>query len=269
MTPYFKDETTTIYLADNREALPLLPSGSVDMVFTSPPYNLRNGNRFHMGHAGSNRPGADLADGYTSHADDLPFDDYVAWQKSTLSECWRLLSDRGAIYYNHKPRVQFKQLQTPLALNPALPLRQIIIWVGSAGINYSPSHYMPAHEWILIFAKEGFTLRDRSASGVGDVWRIQPETGNAHPAPFPVELPKRAIETTTAEVILDPFMGSGTVGVACAIQGRKFIGIEIEKSYCDLAVARIRRAKGIAVDLPKLNVRHVDTPLFDNVETAA
>lgn len=64
-------------------------------------------------------------------------------------------------------------------------------------------------------------------------------------------------------MVLDPFMGSGTTGVACAILKRKFVGIEIEQSYCDLAVARIKRAKGIGCDVPRLNRKpEAYAPLF-------
>jgi site-specific DNA-methyltransferase (adenine-specific) len=260
---YYEDETTTIYLADNREALPLLPSESVDMVFTSPPYNKRTGNNFRVGHGGSSWKRAALAEGYESYDDAMPYEKYVLWQKSFLSEYWRVIGDSGAIYYNHKPRVQYGKLQTPLDLNPGLPVRQIVIWDRGGGYNYGEGFYMPACEWVVIFAKDGFALRDKSASAVGDVWRIAPETNTPHPAPFPLELPKRALETTTAEVILDPFMGSGTVGVACAIQGRKFIGIELSREYCDYAIARIKRAKGIPTDLPALNRCETENlPLF-------
>jgi site-specific DNA-methyltransferase (adenine-specific) len=242
VTPYYEENGITIYCADSREVLPYLQEGSVDLVLTSPPYNLSNGNRFHMGHKGSSRPGAAISKGYASHGDDMPYEKYVDWQQGILRECWRLLSDEGAIFYNHKPRVQFKALQTPLALNPGLPLRQIIIWAGGGGVNYSESHYMPAHEWILVLAKEAFKLRDRSASGVGDVWRIPPEIGSKHPAPFPLRLALRAIETTPAKTVLDPFCGSGTTLRAAKDLGRSCIGIEIEERYCEIAAERLRQS---------------------------
>ena len=185
----------------------------------------------------------DLSNGYNSHNDAMPYEEYVQWQKNVLLECWRTLSDTGAIYYNHKPRVQNGILQTPLELNPGLPLRQIIIWERNGGINFSPSFYLPTHEWILIFAKPAFRLRDKKASGAKDIWKVGQERGNPHPAPFPVELPKIAIETTNAKVILDPFMGSGTTGVACINTNRKFIGIEKDEGYFKIAQDRIQKAQ--------------------------
>ena len=233
-----------LYQGDCLEVMKTIPEGSVDMVFTSPPYNLgvSSGGGFPKGKSKGKWSGGDLSSGYTSHSDDMPYEEYVQWQKSVLLECWRTLSDTGAIYYNHKPRVQSGILQTPLELNPGLPLRQIIIWERNGGINFSPSFYLPTHEWILIFAKPAFRLRDKKASGAKDIWKVGQERGSPHPAPFPVELPKIAIETTNAKVILDPFMGSGTTGVAAKNLNRDFIGIEMDEGYFKIAKERIEKA---------------------------
>ena len=234
-----------LYQGDCLEVMKNIPEGSVDMVFTSPPYNLgiSSGGGFPKGKSKGKWSGGDLSNGYTSHSDNMPYEEYVQWQKSILLECWRTLSDTGAIYYNHKPRVQSGILQTPLELNPGLPLRQIIIWERNGGINFSPSFYLPTHEWILIFAKPAFRLRDKKASGAKDIWKVGQERGNPHPAPFPVELPKIAIETTNAKVILDPFMGSGTTGVAAKNLNRDFIGIEMDEGYFKIASSRIADAE--------------------------
>ncbi len=229
-----------LHLGDCLEVMRSLPSNSVDLIFTSPPYNLgtsTTGSRFPEGNGQWGKP--PLADGYASHDDAMPYAEYVSWQKEVLSECWRLLTDKGAIYYNHKPRVQSGVLQTPLDLNPNLPVRQIVIWKRSGGFNFNASFYLPTHEWVVIFAKPDFRLRDRKASGAKDVWEVAQEMKNEHPAPFPVALPMIALETTTAQVILDPFAGSGTVGVACARMGRKFIGIELDPGYHKSASERI------------------------------
>lgn len=228
-----------LYNGDCLEVMKSLPSASVDLIFTSPPYNLGGSTNKGFPKSKSKWSGGGLANGYATHDDALPYDEYVSWQKEVLLESWRLLTDTGAIFYNHKPRIQNGILQTPLDLNPDLPLRQIVIWKRAGGYNFSPTFYLPTHEWIVIFAKPGFKLRDRKASGAKDVWEVRQETKNAHPAPFPVELPKIAIETTTAKVIMDPFMGSGTTGVAAKLCGRDFIGIELDKGYYDIANKRI------------------------------
>ena len=218
-----------------------LPAASVDLIFTSPPYNLGGASNKGFPKAGtkSKWSGVKLGSGYATHSDAMPHDEYISWQKEFLTESWRLLSDTGAIFYNHKPRVKDGILQTPLDLNPGLPIRQIVIWKRSGGLNFSSSFYLPTHEWIVIFAKPGFRLRDRKAAGAKDVWEVTQEHKNDHPAPFPIALPMIAIETTNAKVIMDPFLGSGTTGVAAKQAGRDFIGIEFDPVYFASAKARI------------------------------
>src|SRR5487761_1001343 len=233
MTPLPKIEalsdSVTLYLGDCRELIPTV--GKVDMIITSPPYNLAGAPWPHLGHwkpgdspGGKSkwRNGSDGSGGvlYGKHKDDMPHADYVAWQRSVLLQCWEQLSDIGAIYYNHKPRPIGGRLWLPLELNPDLPLRQIITWARSGGMNFNPTHYVPTYEWVLLLAKPAFRLRDRSASGAGDVWSISQRTDPDHPAPFPLDLPMRILETVAPGRVMDPFMGSGTVGVASVKRGR-------------------------------------------------
>jgi modification methylase len=105
-------------------------------------------------------------------------------------------------------------------------------------MNYSPASFVPTHEWILLLAKPAFRLKSKGVSGLGDVWPMRPEK-NEHPAPFPIDLPARVLEATAGKTVLDPFMGSGTTGVACARTGRRFIGIEKDRRWFDLACERI------------------------------
>lgn len=112
----------------------------------------------------------------------------------------------------------------------------------AGGINFSPSFYVPTHEWIVIFAKRAFRLKSKGASGVGDVWSIAQEGRTPHPAPFPEALPLMAIETTDAANVLDPFMGSGTTLVAAKRLGRQAVGIEINERYCEIAAERLSQS---------------------------
>lgn len=246
----------TLYCGDCREILPTLPM--VDAVLTSPPYNLGNtsgggmpGKKLRhsaddargLARGGMGKwSGGPLANGYGIHGDAMPHDDYVAWQRTLIKHCWDRLTESGAIFYNHKPRILNGILVTPFAYLPDLPIRQVVIWARAGGINFSPAFYCPTHEWVVIIAKDDFRLRDKSASGVGDVWYIPQEVNSDHPAPFPIQLPINILETTSVKSVLDPFMGSGTTGVACANLGRKFIGIEIEPRYFDIACRRIEQA---------------------------
>jgi site-specific DNA-methyltransferase (adenine-specific) len=241
-------DTVRIFLGDCRDVLPTI--GRVDAFITSPPYNLAGSPWPHLGHwkpgdspGGRSkwRNGSDGSGGvqYGTHQDNMPHAEYVAWQQRVLLMCWERLSDAGAIFYNHKPRPIGGRVWLPLELIPELPLRQIVTWARAGGLNYNPTHYVPTYEWIMVIAKHDFRLRDKSASGAGDVWYIPQESGTAHPAPFPLILPDRILETVAAKTVCDPFMGSGTTGVACVNRGRSFIGIEIEERYFDIARRRL------------------------------
>ncbi len=234
--PFYTDDHVTLFHGDCMEILPDL--SGVDLVFTSPPYNM--GTSAGGGFGAGSLVAADLADGYGVHDDAMPEADYDRWQTEVVAALWGTLSDDGAIFYNHKPRPWNGALKLPLGYGADLPLRQIIIWDRGTGMNFSASHFLPKHEWIMVWAKPDWRLRDRSASQVGDVWRIRPESNNPdHPCPFPVELPATAIEATAPSLVLDPFAGSGTTLRAAKDRGVKAIGIEQSERYCELIVQRL------------------------------
>lgn len=241
MTPYYQDESVTLYHGDCVEVLPSL--ADIDLIFTSPPYNLgvsSGGGFAATGRKTGTWSGGPLADGYACHDDAMPLDEYEAWQRTVLRLCWASLGEAGAIFYNHKPRVQNGLLWTPLSLNPNLPLRQIVTWRRPGGMNFAPTHFLPMYEWILILAKPDFRLRSKGASGLGDVWECPPERAvTEHPAPFPVGLPARAIEGANPALVLDPFSGSGTTLVAARDAGVRSIGIELSERYCEIAAQRL------------------------------
>jgi modification methylase len=167
---------------------------------------------------------------------------YVEWQRAVIAALWERLTDDGAIFYNHKPRVIGTRLWTPQELlPPQVELRQIVVWKRPGGMNFSPASYVPTHEWVIILAKPAFRLKSKGVSGLGDVWDMTPER-NENPAPFPLALPSKAIEATAGGVVCDPFMGSGTTGVAALRAGRPFVGVEIDKRFFDMACARIEAA---------------------------
>ena len=119
------------------------------------------------------------------------------------------------------------------------PLRQIIIWQRSGGFNHNPGYFLPTYEVIYLIANPEFRLAPK-AGGVGDVWQIRQDRGNPHPASFPVDLARRAIAATTAEVVMDPFIGSGTTAVAALLEGRQYVGFELSTEYCRMAQERVR-----------------------------
>lgn len=223
--------------------LPQMPDASVNLVVTSPPYNLLNssGNGMKNGNGGKWSRAA-LMHGYSAHSDAMPHDDYVAWQRECLREMLRVLTPDGAIFYNHKWRVQKGLLQDRADIMAGFPVRQIIIWQRSGGFNHNPGYFLPTYEVIYLIAKPEFRLASK-AGGVGDVWRVRQDRGNPHPAPFPVELAQRAIAATTAQIVLDPFIGSGTTAVAALLEGRHYVGIDLSEEYCQLAQQRVARVE--------------------------
>ena len=131
MSVYYADESVTLYHGRCEDILPQL--SDIDLVFTSPPYNL-----------GDMSGGlANLSGGYRSYSDTQADEDYVEWQRSVLSLRWKSLSADGAIFYNHKPIVRNGVATLPTRLNPDLPLRQIVIWYRQMGVNWAPTQPEP------------------------------------------------------------------------------------------------------------------------------
>ena len=238
-----RDFRNKIIDGDALDIMRAMPDASVNLVITSPPYNLKNstGNGMKDGRGGKWERAA-LKNGYSHHADCMPHDEYVAWQRACLTEMMRLIPDDGAIFYNHKWRVQGGLLQDRADIVAGFPVRQIIIWRRKGGINFNPGYFLPTYEVIYLIAKPRFRLAPK-AGGEGDVWEFMQETRNKHPAPFPVALIDRIIGSTTAQTILDPFMGSGTTALAALNFGRDYIGIDVSPDYCEDAEARIAEHK--------------------------
>jgi hypothetical protein len=186
----------------------------------------------------------------------MPHDTYVTWQQTILMLCWQALTETGAIFYNHKPRLIGEQTWLPLALNPGLPLRQIITWARAGGMDCKPTGYVSTYEWLMLFAKPSWRLINSGASTIGDVWYIPQQAQADHPAPFPLSLPRQALCTAQPGRTLDPFMGIGTTGLACVALGLPFVGIEIDRRYFDIACRRIEAAYA----QPDLFIAHPTTP---------
>jgi modification methylase len=218
-----------------------LPAESIEVVVTSPPYNLKNstGNGMKDGRSGK-WANAALLNGYADYHDCLPHDEYVAWQRACLTEMMRVIKKDGAIFYNHKWRVQGGLLQDRSDIVAGFPVRQIIIWKRRGGINFNAGYFLPTYEVIYLIAKPDFKLSPK-ANAQGDVWEIPQARDNEHPAPFPVELAHRCIASTMGGVVLDPFMGSGTTALAAEILNREWIGSEKSNKYCKMAEKRLKK----------------------------
>lgn len=259
-----------IICGDCLDVMKKLPSESIDLVITSPPYNLKNstGNGMKNGRGGK-WANAALINGYVTYDDNMPYEEYVAWQRKCLAEMMRLIKPNGAIFYNHKWRVQGGLIQDRREIISDFPVRQIIIWKRKGGINFNAGYFLPTYEVIYMICKPEFKL-SKGANSYGDIWEFMQEQKNGHPAPFPVALINRIISSTNAQIILDPFMGSGTTAVAAKQLGRHYIGIEIASEYCRMAEDRIagtvKDIVSIFAEKPtKKEMKKNQTNLFEEV----
>ncbi|MEK9708743.1 MAG: site-specific DNA-methyltransferase [Alphaproteobacteria bacterium] len=224
------------------------PSAHFRVIVTSPPYNLRNssGHGLRDGRGGKWHNAA-LLQGYDQYDDCMSNDDYVAWQRLCLGEMMRLLRQDGAIFYNHKWRVQNGLLQDWHDIVSPFPVRQIIIWNRSGGINFNSGYFLPNYEVIYLITKPKFRLAPK-ANAQGCVWRINQEVDNSHPAPFPVALAERFISAVAKGLVLDPFIGSGSTAIAAEKLKRPWVGIEQSANYVSMAARRIGKMHDIIDD---------------------
>lgn len=235
-----------IICGDSLQIMRRLPAGCVDLAFTSPPYNLKNstGNGMKDGRGGK-WSNAALLNGYSDYGDNMPNDEYAEWQRACISEMMRIVSDDGAIFYNHKWRVQGGVIQDRQDIVSSFPVRQIIILKRNGGINFNPGYFLPTYEVIYLIAKRKFRLA-KGANSYGDIWEIGQEQNNDHPAPFPEELVERVLLSSNGKTVLDPFIGSGTTAAVAKRLGRNFVGIDVSQKYCENAAVRVAETqKGV------------------------
>ena len=203
-----------------------MPDKCIDVVITSPPYNLLNssGNGLKKNTNCGKWKNAAIKNGYAEYDDNLPYDEYILWQR----EC----------VYNNKNRVQNGLLEDRGEILKGFPLRQVIIWKRSGAINFNAGYFLPTTEQIYLLCNKNFKLA-KGANKYTDVWEINQEMKNPHPAPFPVALIDRIVSSTTGTIILDPFAGSGTTAISAKKFDRNFILIEKSLKYCEMAQSRI------------------------------
>ncbi|RZD16236.1 MAG: site-specific DNA-methyltransferase [Candidatus Acididesulfobacter guangdongensis] len=234
------DFINKIICGDTIDVMKQIPDKSIDLVITSPPYNLKNSTGNGMKNSKTGKwANAALQKGYSHHDDCMPHDKYVKWQRNCLTQMMRILSEDGAIFYNHKWRVQAGLLQDRQDIVSGFPVRQIIIWKRKGGFNFNPGYFLPTYEVIYLIAKPKFKL-SKKANAYGDVWEFTQEMKNYHPAAFPISLIDRIVSSTNAKTILDPFMGSGTTAISAINFDRNYIGIDNSPEYCNMAEERIK-----------------------------
>ena len=233
-------ELNKIYNIDCLEGLKQLPDKSVDLIITSPPYNL--GAKHHTGsyHFSS----------YTDYHDDMPEELYRQWQLEILNECYRVLKDDGSMWYNHKNRIRQGVQLSPYEwlLKSKFIIKQEIVWFNRSQ-NFDKCRFYPMTERVYWLAKNPKTKMFNSINhhDVFDTkdWKPVGTRGKFKRA-FPIEMPQDIIKCfPDAKVVLDIFMGSGTTAIAAINENRSYIGFELSKEYCDLANERISKCSEV------------------------
>lgn len=254
MTPYYQKNNFTLYHADCLEFLKYFPENSIDMIFADPPYLLSNGG-FTV-HAGR-RVSVNKGEWDKSNGLKQDFNFHLDW----INACKRVLKSHGTIWisgtYHSIYSCGFALLVAGFHI-----LNDISWFKPNASPNLSCRFFTASHETLLWARKdkkakhifnyemmrnsnwpEDFLKKPNSQ--MRSVWAIGPPKSvekrfGKHPTQKPVDLLKRIIlaSTNKNELILDPFTGSSTTGLASCLYGRKFIGIDTEKKYLDLSIKR-------------------------------
>ena len=234
------------------EILGQLPDDCVNVTVTSPPYNKQE-----------NTYGWLVRTNRYSHYQDRQIEpEYQEWQVDVLDELYRVTKPGGSLFYNHKTRWIDGTMIHPLQwiLNSSWHLRQEIIWDRILAANVRGWRFWQVDERVYWLYKPinnhlvGQELESRHAK-MSSIWRIKPVSRTEkHPAPFPLELPLRAIYSMPGEdrkIVLDPFCGTGTTLVAAKLLGHNYIGVDISPDY----VAHSReRLVNFEVEREKANV---------------
>ena len=214
---------------DCLEIMKKFPDKSVDLVVTSPPYNLGNGH-----HTGNKK--------HQAYDDDIPEGEYQYQQEAVLNELYRIVSDSGSLFYNHKNRIKGGISVSPYQwiLKTKWILKQELVWFNRSQ-NFDKIRFYPMTERIYWLTKSHET-KIFNKGNYHDLFHFQAQgTDKEHTRSFPVDLAGVFIDSHEGDIILDPFLGSGTTAVAAKQLGRKFIGIEISEKYCQIARDRLRQ----------------------------
>lgn len=226
---------------DCLEVMKGMDSESVDLIVTSPPYNKGFWSRNRNINNGFKTKSRRI--NYDGFDDNLKPEVYEKQQQAVIKECLRLLKPTGSLFYNHIDILSRHQTIHPKFVYD-FPVKQIIIWNRKNTPKLDKSYFFPINEYIFWIQKTKTSrtfFNRKSALFNKSIWNISPDTKNKFPAPFPLELPLNCIKACCPKngLVLDPFVGSGTTGVACKKLNRDFIGIDLSSDYLKIAEARI------------------------------
>jgi len=229
---------------DCLEGMRQLDSDSIDCIVTSPPYNKKGLlGKVSKGNQIWNKFEID----YSSYNDDMPDSHYQKWMTEVLNEMTRIIKPDGSIFFNHKPRRHKNRslLPTDFISKSEANLYQLIIWDRRSSPNIRADILVPCTEHIYWLCKQKPKVyRDQvDKEYKGEVWNITVKKQQDHPAPFPYQLVKNCILLSTQknDIILDPFMGSGTTALVAQDFDRRWMGFEVDKEYIEITRSKLRR----------------------------
>ena len=215
---------------DCLELMKDIPDGSIDLVVTDPPYKTTS--RGSSGGTGGILKEEINKRGKVFKHNDIEFNEW-------LPELYRVLKDTGHAYIMSNNK-NLKNMLMEIE-NVGFNIYKTLIWAKNSPITNM--YYMDSHEYI-IFCRKGKAKRINNC-GTKSVFNVDNPRNKVHPTEKPVELMEVLVTNSSqeGELVFDPFMGSGTTGVACINTNRNFIGIELDEHYFNIAKERIEKAK--------------------------
>ena len=243
------DQNCQLFCGDCLEVMKeLIDNGvKVDAVITSPPYNmnLRIMGGKYVSRCRNKNHRSEFSTKYDNYNDDLPMDEYFEFQKTFINKA---LSVSDLMFYNIQMVTGNKVALFKLFGEFADKIKELIVWDKINGQPAMATNMLNSrYELIVVFQNSKPYNRQFDAANFGrgtldNVWQFKRDRNPNHKAAFPLKLVHHIIENFTEKnaVVLDPFMGSGTTGVACKNLNRKFIGIELDEEYFKTAENRIK-----------------------------
>jgi modification methylase len=226
-----------LILGDCLTELKKIESNIVDLVVTSPPYNKNYWTR------NKEQGSFKRVIKYDSITDSLDPQEYIKQQKEVLDELVRIIKPTGSIYYNHIDIFHKHNTIHPSYVYD-YNIKQVIVWDRGNTPKLSNTYFLPTTEWIFWIKKswDAVPYFDKSkCEHKKNIWRINREQDQSHPAPFPVELVDNIVKSSCPEngLILDCYNGSGTTAVVAKKNNMDYIGIDISEQYIQMTIERI------------------------------
>jgi site-specific DNA-methyltransferase (adenine-specific)/modification methylase len=229
---------------DCLEVMKSMPSNSINLIVTSPPYNMNL--RIRNGKYCSRQIVKELTTKYSNYSDNLPMDKYFEFNNLVLQECLRV-SD--LVFYNVQFLTGNKPALFKLIGQYSDKIKEFIVW-DKCNAQPAIGHGVMNSQWEAVIVLQNSAPESRKFESANfnrgtltNLWKIKrgKKISKEHGAVYPEELASTIINNFSKEssTILDPFMGTGTTGVVCKNFNRNFIGIELDKNYFNVAKERI------------------------------